>query len=36
MVQTRRLQRRSVLRYRYEALVAHRSGLPSPSLLSTE
>jgi len=36
MVQTSRLQRRSVLRYLYEALVTHRSGRPSPSLLSTE
>lgn len=34
VVQTRRLQKRSVLRYLYEALVAHRSGLPSPSLLA--
>jgi transposase len=34
VVQTRRLQGRSVLRYLYEALVAHRSGLPSPSLLA--
>ncbi len=36
VVQTRRLQERSVLRYLYEALVAHRSGLPSPSLLSAD
>jgi transposase len=36
VVQTRRLQGRSVLRYLYEALVAHRGGLPSPSLLSAE
>jgi transposase len=36
VVQTRRLQGRSVLRYLYEALVAHRTGLPSPSLLSGE
>jgi transposase len=36
VVQTRRLQGRSVLRYLYEALVAHRSGLPAPSLLSAE
>lgn len=36
VVQTRRLQGRSVLGYLYEALVAHRSGLPSPSLLSAE
>ncbi len=34
VVQTRRLQGRPVLPYLYEALVAHRSGLPSPSLLS--
>ena len=32
-VQTCRLQQRSVLRYLYEALVAHRNGLPAPSLL---
>jgi transposase len=36
VVQTCRLQGRSVLRYLYGALVAHRSGLPSPSLLSAE
>ncbi len=36
VVQTRRLQGRSVLRYLYEALVAHRGGLPSPLLLSAE
>jgi hypothetical protein len=36
VVQTRRLQGRSVLGYLYEALVAHRSGLPSPSLLAVE
>lgn len=36
VVQTRRLQGRSVLRYLYEALVAHRNGLPTPSLLSAE
>jgi transposase len=36
VVQTRRLQGRSVLRYLYEALVAHRSGLPSPSLLAAD
>jgi transposase len=36
VVQTRRLQGRSVLRYLYEALVAHRNGLPAPSLLSAE
>jgi hypothetical protein len=34
VVQTRRLQGQSVLRYRYEALAAHRSGLHSPSLLA--
>jgi transposase len=33
VVQTRRLQDRSVLRYLYDALVAHRGGLPAPSLL---
>jgi transposase len=32
-VQTRRLQGRSVLDYLYEALVAHRAGLPAPKLL---
>ena len=36
VVQTRRLQGRSVLRYLYEALVAHRDGLPSPSLLAAD
>jgi transposase len=36
VVQTRRLQGRSVLRYLYETLVAHRSGLPSPSLLTAD
>ena len=36
VVQTRRLQGRSVLRYLYEALVAHRHALPAPSLLSAE
>jgi transposase len=36
VVQTRRLQGRSVLRYLYEALVAHRNGLPAPSLLLAE
>jgi transposase len=35
VVQTRRLQGRSVLSYLYEALVAHRKGLPAPSLLAT-
>jgi hypothetical protein len=34
VVQMRRLQGRSVLRYLYEALVAHHNGLPAPSLLS--
>ena len=34
VVQTRRLQGRSVLGYLYEALVAHRNGIPAPSLLS--
>ena len=33
VVQTRRLQGRSVLSYLYEALVAHRNSLPAPSLL---
>jgi transposase len=33
VVQTRRLQGRSVLGYLDEALVAHRNGLPAPSLL---
>jgi transposase len=33
VVQTRRLQGRSVLAYLYEALHAHRNGLPAPSLL---
>ena len=36
VVQTRRLQGRSVLDYLYDALVAHRNGLPAPSLLATE
>jgi transposase len=36
VVQTRRLQGRSVLRYLYEALVAHRKGLPAPSLLAAQ
>jgi transposase len=36
VVQTRRLQGRSVLGYLYEALVAHRNGLPAPSLLSDQ
>jgi len=33
VVQTRRRQGRTVLGYLYEALVAHRKGLPAPSLL---
>jgi transposase len=33
VVQTRRLQGRPVLDYLYEALVAHRAGLPAPKLL---
>jgi transposase len=33
VVQTRRLQGRPVLGYLYEALVAHRAGLPAPKLL---
>jgi transposase len=36
VVQTRRLQGRPVLRYLYEALVAHRNALPAPSLLAAE
>jgi transposase len=36
VAQTRRLQGRSVLGYLYEALVAHRNGLPAPSLLPAE
>jgi len=35
-VAQRRLQGRSVLRYLHEVLVAHRNGLPSPSLLAAE
>jgi transposase len=35
VVQTRRLQSQSVLSYLHEALVAHRQGLPAPSLLPT-
>jgi transposase len=34
VVQTRRLQGRSVLDYLHEVLVAHRNGLPTPSLLA--
>jgi hypothetical protein len=33
VVQTRRLQGRPVLDYLYKALVAHRAGLPAPTLL---
>jgi hypothetical protein len=33
VVQTLRLQKRSVLDYLYRALVAHRSGTPAPALL---
>ena len=33
VVQTLRLQKRSVLDYLYRALVAHRSGAPAPALL---
>jgi transposase len=36
VVQTRRLQGRSVLGYLHEAIVAHRKGLPAPSLLSAQ
>src|SRR5205814_10264337 len=36
VVQTRRLQGRSVLGYLHEALVAHRKGLPTPSLLAAQ
>jgi transposase len=36
VVQTRRLQGESVLGYLYESLVAHRAGLPAPSLLAVE
>lgn len=35
-VQTRRLRGRSVLRFLYQAVVAHRNGLPAPSLLVAE
>ena len=34
VVQTLRLQGRAVLDYLYEALIAHRSGLPAPKLLN--
>jgi transposase len=36
VVQTRRLQGRSVLGYLHDALVAHRKGLPVPSLLTAQ
>src|SRR5262245_39935811 len=36
VVQTRRLQGRPVLRYLYEAVVAHRNSLPAPSLLPVQ
>jgi transposase len=36
VVQTRRLQGRSVLGYLYETLLAHRKGLPAPSLLTPQ
>jgi hypothetical protein len=36
VVQTRRPQGRPVLHYLHEALVAHRNGLPAPSLLLAE
>jgi hypothetical protein len=36
VVQTRRFHGRPVLRYLYAALVAHRNGLPAPSLLSSQ
>jgi transposase len=36
VVQTLRLQGRRVVDYLYEALVAHRAGLPTPSLLPTD
>jgi transposase len=35
-VQTCRLRERPVLRYLHEALLAHRNGLPAPSLLAVE
>jgi len=34
VVQTLRLQKRSVLRYLHEAIVAHRAGAPAPKLLA--
>jgi transposase len=36
VVQTRRLQGQSVLGYLYEAVVAHRKGLPAPSLAAAQ
>jgi transposase len=36
VVQSCRLQGRAVLRYLYEALLAHCAGLPSPSVLSAQ
>jgi transposase len=36
VVQTRRLQGKSVLGYLHEVIVAHRKGLPAPSLLSVQ
>jgi transposase len=33
VVQTRRLQGRPVLDYLYEAVIAHRAGIPAPKLL---
>jgi transposase len=35
VVQTLRLQQRSILAYLEEALRAHRNGLPAPKLLPT-
>jgi hypothetical protein len=35
VVQTLRLQGRSVLDYLHQAIVAHRLGLPAPKLLPT-
>ncbi len=36
VVQTLRLQKRPVLDYLYQALVAHRSGLPAPALVNPQ
>jgi hypothetical protein len=33
VVQTRRLQGKSVLEYLHDAVVAHRTGLPCPKLI---